>query len=236
MKPSLVLASSSRAASCCSGVSLARSRPMIERQRVPVGQRLGDERAGIDQPVDHARAHAGGLGEARLHPDHPVRGRLDHARPGRRHARRRRPDEADAVARRRRREGAARAHHHAQHHAGRRQRVIGDPVGEVEADARQLRHVVDHLDDGAELLGLDVGRRPRPPAASTPRRDIRQARAGRRRTARARRAFLPARDSRKVPGSASGSMTGTVTGAVSCAGLGLGRGSRQGSLVWLGGS
>ena len=109
------------------------------------------------------------------------------------------PIEADAVARRGRNEGAARAHHHAQHHAGRGERVIGDPVGEVEPDARQRRHVVDHFDDGAELLALDLGRLPRPRAAATPRRDIPQARAARRRTAPARPAFPWARDSRKAP-------------------------------------
>ena len=202
---------------------------------MPVGQRLGDERAGIHEPVDHAGAHAGGLGEARLHPDHPVRCRLDHARPCRRHARRRSADEADAVARRRRREGAARAHHHAQHHAGRRQRVIGDPVGEVEADARQLRHVVDHLDDGAELLGLDVGRGralgPRPHHAEIfdrpergddelPGLDVRSL----------RHEIVVRRRERERQHDRNGH------GRRSCAGLGLGRGSRQGSLVWLGGS
>src|SRR5262249_16992879 len=44
----------------------------IERQGVPVGQRLGHERAGFDEPVDHAGAPAGGLGEARLDPDEPI--------------------------------------------------------------------------------------------------------------------------------------------------------------------
>ena len=129
----------------------------IERQRVPVGQRLGDQRAGIDQPVDHPWAHAGRLGEARFHPDQTVLRRFDHAGPRRGHALGRRADEPYPIAGRGRGEGATRAHHHAQHHAGGGQGVVRDPIGEVERDARQRGHVLDHFDDGAELLAVDLG-------------------------------------------------------------------------------
>ena len=43
------------------GCALARK---VERERVPVGQWLGQKRAGIDQAVDDARTDAGCLGEA----------------------------------------------------------------------------------------------------------------------------------------------------------------------------
>ena len=89
----------------------------IEGARVPVGQRLGDESPGIDQPVDDARAHAGRLGEARFDPDEPVLRRFEHAGAGGCHALRRPTDEPHTVARGGRVEGAASAHHHAQDHA-----------------------------------------------------------------------------------------------------------------------
>ena len=131
----------------------------VELWRRPGGKLLGDQRAGIDQPVDHAGADAGGFGERRLRPGHAVARDLQHAGAGRRHARWGAAfEEPHAIARRRRREGAARAHHHAQHHARRAQRVSRHPIGEVERDARQRRHVVDHLDDLAQLLGIELRR------------------------------------------------------------------------------
>ena len=126
----------------------------VELRRRPGGKLLGDEGAGVDQPVDHARADAGGLGERRLHPGHPVRRHLQHAGAGRRHARRCSAIEAHAVMQCGRREGTAGAHHHAQHHAWRSQRVSRHPIGEVERHARQRRHVVDDLDDLPQLLGV----------------------------------------------------------------------------------
>ena len=128
----------------------------VELRRRPGGKLLGDQRAGIDQAVDHAGADAGGFGERRLRPSHAVARNLQHAGAGRRHARWGASfEEPHAVARRRRREGAARAHHHAQHHARRAQRVSRHPIGEVERHARQRRHIVDHLDDLAQLLGIE---------------------------------------------------------------------------------
>ena len=129
----------------------------VELRRRPGGKLFGDERAGIDQAVDHAGADAGGLGERRLHPGHAVCRNLEHAGAGRRHARGGVAfEEPHAVMRRRWREGAACAHHHAQHHAWRGQRVSRHPIGKVERDARQRRHVVDDLDDLAQLLGVEL--------------------------------------------------------------------------------
>ena len=159
MKPSAVLSSSVRAASCCSLVSVGPRARQVHRHGVPVGQGLGGERAGIDQAIDHAWTDAGCLGQARLDPDQPVLGRVEHAGARRSHALRLSTRQPHAVTRRRRIEGAAGAHHHAQHHAGRGQRVACHPVGEVERDARQRRHVVDQLDDLAQFLAVDLWRR-----------------------------------------------------------------------------
>ena len=115
----------------------------IERHGMPVGQRLGDQSTGIDQPVDNTRADAGGFGETRLDPDQPVLRCFEHARARRGHARRLPSSQPHAIALSRRVERASGAHHHAQDHAGRRQSVARHPVGEVERDARQRRHVVD---------------------------------------------------------------------------------------------
>ncbi len=82
---------------------------------------------------------------------------FDDAYPRRRHSRRRVAGEAHAVAWRRRIEGAPSAHHHAEHHAGRGERVSRHPVEEIERDRRELRHVVDRLDDGFQLVALDLG-------------------------------------------------------------------------------
>ena len=198
MKPPPVLARSFRAASACSAVSRRALQRQIERQRVPVGQWLCSEHARIDQSVDDARAHPRRLCEARLDPDEPVLRDLHHARPGRGHALGRRPYEPHAVARRRRRESAARAHHHAQHHAGGGQRVARDPIGEVERDRRERRHILDHFDDLAELLAVDLRLARIAADAATQRRGIPRCRAVRPRTGRARPRRLRAEGSRKA--------------------------------------
>ena len=100
----------------------------VELWRRPGGKLFGDQRAGIDQAVDHAGADAGGFGERRLRPGHAVARNLEHAGAGRRHARWGAAfEEPHAIARRRRREGAACAHHHAQHHARRASACIAPP-------------------------------------------------------------------------------------------------------------
>ena len=140
---------------------LGQRRPLareVERDVMPIGQGLGNERAGIDQAVDDAGTDAGGFRQARFDPGEPVVRRRQHAGAGRGHALGRRSGEPHAVARRGRIEGAAGAHHHAQDHAGGGERVARHPVGEGERDARQRRHVVNQFDDLAELLALDLGR------------------------------------------------------------------------------
>jgi len=130
----------------------------VERQGMPIGQRLRDQGAGIDQPVDHVRADAGGFRQIGLHPDQAGLRRFEDAGAGRRHSLGRRPFEADAVARRRRLKGRGRAHHHPEHHAEGGERVARDPVGEIHGDRRQLRHVMEDIDDLAQLLPRDLGR------------------------------------------------------------------------------
>ena len=143
------------------GLCLLRREPRagggeVEMWWRPGGKLLGDQRAGIDQPVDHAGADAGGFGERGFRPNHAVARNLEHAGACRSHARWGASfEQAHAIAGRRRREGAARAHHHAQHHARRAQRVSRNPIGEVERHARQRRHIVDYLDDLAQLLGIE---------------------------------------------------------------------------------
>ena len=131
----------------------------VERDVVPIGKRLGDQRAGIDQAVDHTCADTGRLGQARFHPSEAVIRRSQHAGARRRHALGRGSREPHAVTRRGRIEGAARAHHHAQDHAWRGERIARHPVGKIERDARQCRHLLNQFDDLAELLALDLRRR-----------------------------------------------------------------------------
>ncbi len=170
----------------------------IERQRMPVGQRLGDERAGIDQPVDHSGAHAGSLGKARLDPDEAVLRRFDHARPGRGHALRRRSYQPA-------RHSGARAGRR----RGPRSSSCAAPCPVMTACSSQpnrrsrARREAEaaHRRSLRRWRGASCGRsRAEPPRAdaATPRRDTPQCRAVRPRTGRARPLFLSAAGSRKA--------------------------------------
>ena len=104
-------------------------------------QRLGGQRALVDQAVDHAGADAGFLGGFGFSVQQPVRQDLDQAPPRRRHALRRWADQPHADPHPLGAEMLAHPQGHAQHHAARRQRVIGDPVDQLAQFVAQRRHV-----------------------------------------------------------------------------------------------
>ena len=106
------------------------------------------------QPVDHRGRHAGGVRQAGARPGKPPVGRLQHPLPGGGQAVGLAGSPLQPLQPRLGVEGFRRAQQHARHHAGRRQRVLRDPVDEAAhgpVDGRAVEDMVDR----PQLPGVD---------------------------------------------------------------------------------